>query len=142
MQIFPEHGVERIQIKLDQFCQETGNIIRFANFPIVWVSKVQTEIALSTTEAEYISLSKSMRNLIPLRHIMLEVSSIFWIKCDSCNSYTTTFEYNNGEIQLTKEPKQRPQTKHLSIKWNNFIEHINRDTSKIGYIETNEKKAT
>ena len=48
----------------------TGYIIKFANCPIVWVSKMQIEIALSTTEAEYISLSQSMRDLIPLRHIM------------------------------------------------------------------------
>ena len=41
-------------------------------------------------------------NLIPLRHIMLEVSSVFWMKCDSYNSYTTTFEDNTGEIDLEK----------------------------------------
>ena len=60
---------------------------------------MQTEIALLTTEAEYISLSQSMRDLIPLRHIMLEVSSVFGIRCDSCHSYTTTFEYKKGAIE-------------------------------------------
>ena len=40
---------------------------------------------------EYISLIQSMIDFIPLRHIMLEVSSVFGMKCDSCNSYTTTF---------------------------------------------------
>ena len=50
-----------------------------------------------------------MRHLIPLRHIMLEVSSAFGMKCDSCNSYTTTFEYNKVAIELEKEPKYRPQ---------------------------------
>ena len=49
-----------------------------------------------------------MRYFIPLRHIMLEVSSIFGMKCDSCNSYTTTFEDNKGAIELAKEPKYRP----------------------------------
>ena len=34
----------------------TGYIIKFANCPIVWVIKMLTEIALSTTEDEYISL--------------------------------------------------------------------------------------
>ena len=54
---------------------------------------------------EYISLTQILRYLIPLRHIMLEVSSLFGMKCDSCNSYTTTFEDNKGEIELAKEPK-------------------------------------
>ena len=60
---------------------------------------MQTEIDLSTTEAEYVSMSQSMRDLIPLRHIMLEVSSVFGMKCDSCNSYTTTFKENKGAIE-------------------------------------------
>ena len=59
------------------------------------------------------------------------------MKSDSCNLYTTTFKDNKGSIELAKEPKYRPQTKHLDIKWNHFKEHIKRGTSKIVYIETN-----
>ena len=79
-----------------------------------------------------------MRDLIPFRHIMLEVSSICGMKCDSCNSYNTTFEDNIGEIELLKEPKYRPQKKHISIKRNHFREHINRVTPKMLNIKTNE----
>ena len=61
----------------------TGYIIKFANCPIVWVIKMLTEIALSTTETGYISLIQSMRDLIPLINIMLEVSSVFGMKFDS-----------------------------------------------------------
>ena len=76
----------------------TGYIIKFENCPIVWVSKMQTEIALLTTKDEYISLSQSMIYLIPLRNIMVEVSSVLGMKCDLCNSYTTTLEDNKGAI--------------------------------------------
>ena len=86
----------------------TGYINKLSNCPIFWVSRMQREIALSTTEAEYISLSQSMRYLIPLRHIILDVSSVFGMKCDLCNSYPTTFEDNKGAIELAKEPKYRP----------------------------------
>jgi hypothetical protein len=44
----------------------TGYVIMYANCPIHWVSRLQTEIALSTTEAEYIALSQALRNVIPL----------------------------------------------------------------------------
>ena len=108
----------------------TGYIIKFENCPIVWVGKMKTEIALSTTESEYIIMSQSMIDLIPLRHIMLENSIVFGIKCDSCNSYTTNFEDNKGAIELAKEPKYRPRTKHISIKWDHFREHIKWGTSK------------
>jgi hypothetical protein len=33
----------------------TGYVIMFANCPLLWASKLQTEVALSTTEAEYIT---------------------------------------------------------------------------------------
>ena len=115
----------------------TGYIIKVVDYPIVWVSKMQTEIALSETEAEYISLGQSMRDLIPLRHIMLDVSSVFGTKYGSCNLYTTTFEDNKGVIELVREPNYRPQTKHISVKWHNFREYTRRINSKIFYIETN-----
>ena len=36
----------------------SGWIVRFAGAPITWASKIQTIMALSTTEAEYIALSR------------------------------------------------------------------------------------
>jgi hypothetical protein len=38
----------------DNVLSRTGFVICYANCPLVWCSKLQTEIALSTTEAEYI----------------------------------------------------------------------------------------
>ena len=44
----------------------TGFVIMYANCPIHWASRLQTEIALSTAEAEYIALSSALREVIPL----------------------------------------------------------------------------
>jgi hypothetical protein len=44
----------------------TGYVMTLGGCPIQWNSKLQTEIALSTMEAEYIALSQAMRKLIPL----------------------------------------------------------------------------
>ena len=41
--------------------------------PVLWVSKLQTEIALSTTEAEYVALSQSMRDLLPMKSLLSEL---------------------------------------------------------------------
>ena len=38
-----------------------------ATCPIHWVLKLQVEVTVSTMEAEYISLSTTMCNLIPLQ---------------------------------------------------------------------------
>ncbi len=39
---------------------QSGWIIFYANCPIIWASKLQTQVALSTTEAECISMSQSL----------------------------------------------------------------------------------
>ncbi len=44
----------------DNVLSQTGYSIMYANCPILWVSCFQTEIALSTAEAEYIALSKEL----------------------------------------------------------------------------------
>jgi hypothetical protein len=45
----------------------TGFIIVLAGVPIHWSSKLQTEIELRSTEAEYIALSQCCRSLLPMR---------------------------------------------------------------------------
>ena len=49
----------------DNVLSRTGMVIMYANCPIFWRSHLQTEIALSTAEAEYIALSTAMRQVIP-----------------------------------------------------------------------------
>ena len=43
----------------------SGSIVCFAGASTPWTSKMQTITALSTTEAEYITLSTSLREVIP-----------------------------------------------------------------------------
>ncbi len=53
----------------------TGYGITYAGSPLVWASKLQTEIVLSSTEAEYIILSTAVREVIPLLELAKEVAS-------------------------------------------------------------------
>jgi hypothetical protein len=52
----------------------TGYIITFANCPLVWASKLQTKIALSTTEAESFALSTATREFLPMLTLAKEAS--------------------------------------------------------------------
>ena len=56
----------------DNVYSRTGFVIRYAGCPIFWQSKLQTEIALSTAEAEYIALSP-----FPVMNLMKEINVIF-----------------------------------------------------------------
>ena len=48
-------------------------VVTFANCPLLWVSKLQTEIALSNLNFEYVVLSHSVRALLPLKSLIKEV---------------------------------------------------------------------
>ena len=51
----------------------TGILLIFGTVPILWSSKLQTEIALSTLEAEYIALSQGMWELVSSHCLLLEI---------------------------------------------------------------------
>ena len=49
----------------------------YANCRIFWRSILQTGIAFSTAEAEYIALSTALRQVIPLMKMMKEIHAVF-----------------------------------------------------------------
>ena len=51
----------------------TGWVVTFGGIPVTWSSKLQSEIALSTMEAEYIALSTGMRELVGSRKLVGEI---------------------------------------------------------------------
>ena len=42
-------------------------------YPFSWSSKLQTQIAFSTMESEYVALSQAMRELIACREILKDI---------------------------------------------------------------------
>ena len=51
----------------------TGYVLTFVGCPILWVSKLQTKVALSTLHAEYVALSQSLRDLLSTKDLITEV---------------------------------------------------------------------
>jgi hypothetical protein len=54
----------------------TGYIIMYANCPVLWASKLQSDIALSSTESEYLAISTAIREVIQLIELLKELD--FW----------------------------------------------------------------
>ena len=113
----------------------------FANCPVLWTSKLQSEIALSTTEAEYIALSQAMRDIIPMRTLLTELSNVCGIKIGGITAHSTVFEDNKGCVELVNAPKMRPRTKHIAIKYHHFREHVRKGLIRVKWIDTNEQIA-
>jgi hypothetical protein len=120
----------------DSVKSRTGYLITFAGCPILWSSKLQSEIALSTTEAEYIALSQAMRDLIPMRTIMHEMSTVFGYTVQQAITHSTVFEDNKGCVDLIAAPTMRPRSRHISIKYHHFREHVRKGLIRIRWIST------
>jgi hypothetical protein len=71
-------GLYKVEDSQDPICvkSRTGFVITLGGAPVVWVSKLQTEIALSTLESEYIALSYAMRTLLPMRLLIEELADV------------------------------------------------------------------
>jgi hypothetical protein len=68
--------------KEDPHCihSQSGYVICLANCPVLWKSKMQTEIALLTMEAEYVALSMSCHGLFPLIDITNELCAALQVE--------------------------------------------------------------
>ena len=119
----------------------TRYIIKYSNFLILWASKLQSEIYLSITEAEYIALSQAMREIIPMVEHLEQLEKTLNIESKLPSVKCKVFEDNNGAIELSKAPKILPRTKHIALKYHHFREHVQKDLFEINPIETLEQVA-
>ena len=120
-------GLWNVESDQDPVCvkSRTGYVIMFASCPVTWVSKLQSEISLSTLEAEYIALSQAMRDFLPMRELLKEISSKTNLTANDIGTmHSTVFEDNNGALGLATSPRITPRTKHIAIKYHFFRDKI------------------
>jgi hypothetical protein len=93
---------------------------------------MQTQVALSTTEAEYIAMSQSLRDLLPIMFLVQEISEKgFQVICTKPYIYCKVFEDNSGALELAQLPKLYPCTKHINVCYHLFRKHVRNRLIKI-----------
>jgi len=128
----------------DNSLSRTGYVLLYCGCPISWVSKLQTEIALSTTEAEYQALSTCMRDVLPLRTLIQELATHSFIddmKLQNSHIFSghlqsTIYEDNKSCLTLATSDTFRARTKYLSIKYHHFRDHVLNGTIKVQHIDS------
>ena len=117
-------------------------MIFYDGCPIVWASKLRSQVALSTTEAEYISLSMSFRDILPIMFLRDKMRDKgFQVICTAPHVYCKVFEDNSGALELARLPKLRPCTKHINVCYHHFLELVRSRKVKIIPIGTKEQTA-
>ena len=95
----------------------------------VLVSKKQTTISLSSTEAEYIAVGSCCAQVLwmkqQLHDLGIDLKEIP-IMCD-----------NTSTISLAKNPVQHSRTKHIDVRHHFIRDHVQRKDIKVEFIPTN-----
>ena len=120
----------------------SGYVILFMNCILLFSSKFQTLVTLSTTEAEYVALSESLRETIPVMNLIEEIKLIdigsyrnkSEVKC-------TAFEDNSGALELAMVPKIRLCTRHINNKYHHFRLYVRDGMITVKGIGTKEQIA-
>ncbi|GJZ70956.1 retrovirus-related pol polyprotein from transposon TNT 1-94, partial [Tanacetum coccineum] len=88
-----------------------------------WFSKKQTALAISTTEAEYISTGKACQQALWMKQALIDYDvrlDDVPIMCD-----------NKGMIDLSKNPVQHSRTKHIDIRHHFLCDNVQKGHTSI-----------
>ena len=72
----------------------------YANCPIVWLIRIQTEIALSTVEAYCIDLSQAMRDVLPFVSLMKDIELVLKLQ-ETPGQYCAVFSKIQSQFKKT-----------------------------------------
>ncbi|GJX27233.1 retrovirus-related pol polyprotein from transposon TNT 1-94 [Tanacetum coccineum] len=110
-------------------CKSTSGGLQFLGEKLVsWSSKKQDCTAMSTTEAEYVSLSACCAQVIWMRTQLLDYGYKYnriLMYCDS-----------KSAIAISCNPVQHSKTKHIDIQYHFIKEHVEKGTVELYFIDT------
>ena len=109
----------------------TGNVFLLADGPISWMSKKQTIVALSTSEAEYVSVSAATQEVVWLRRLLEDLQAL-------PVGPTVIMEDNQGAIAIARHPILHARTKHIDIRYHYVHEALQEGIITLSYCLTDE----
>ena len=107
---------------LDKRRSTTGYVFTLTRAPVCWRCTLQSTVALSTTEAEYMAVTEAVKEAIWLRGLLEELGisqRSVTIHCDSMSA-----------IYLAKNQVFHARTKHIDVRY-----HFVRDVLEDGDVE-------
>ena len=103
----------------------TGYIFKLCNAAVSWKSQLQTTVALSTAEAEYMALCAAVQEALFLRRMLSEMGFVQ-------REPTVILEDNQSCIALANNNMTHGRSKHIDIRY-----HFTRECVESGQIVLN-----
>jgi hypothetical protein len=120
----------------------TGYIILAFNCPVMWRSRIQTLVAASTMEAEYVALSTACKDFFPVIDLVKALSGAVGLSKESTSNLNgKIFEDNVGALTLAKlEPaRMTPRSKHFCIHYHWFRTRVSDPANNITLVKVDSR---
>ncbi len=111
----------------------TGYVFTLCGTPVVWNSRLQPTVALSTCEAEYMALADAVKELLWLRQILSDLG----IPTEGIPLHVD----NRGAAQLAENEVINARTKHIDIRHHFLRQHVKIGTCRLVHIATADNPA-
>ncbi|KAG8498673.1 hypothetical protein CXB51_004985 [Gossypium anomalum] len=118
---------------LDRRRSLTGYVFTIGGCAISWKATLQTTVALSTTEAEYMAITEACKEAIWLKGLFSELNEDLQISTVFCDSQSAIF--------LTKDLMFHERTKHIDVRYHFVRDIIARGDIVVSKISTHENPA-
>lgn len=107
-----------------------------AGGPIIWRSKKQASVALSTMEAEYAALPEVSKEVIYLKRLLNYIGFEKYVQ-----SPTQIYCDNQSAIELSKNAVLHKRSKHIDISFHFIRELVEKKEPKVTYLRTDQMLA-
>jgi hypothetical protein len=111
-----------------------GYLVTLGSAAVSWSSKLQSVVALSTTEAEYIAAVEAGKEIMWMRNILSELG----YKIESPSDLKMD---NQSAISVSKNPEHHGRMKHLDLRWYWLRDVVDAKQIAPDYIPTSEMVA-
>ena len=123
----------------------TGFVIQITGCPLLWASRLQQEIALSTMQAEYTAMSMAMRDLLPFQRLAFDVCRATGLDKTTVSTIHSTVWEDDGALTLAKLPinhvTPRSSNQHYAVKLHWFRSQLWSGAIGIKRVATDEQLA-
>ena len=82
-----------------------------------------------------------MRDVIPFVNLLSELQTFYAAETSKPQVLCKLFEDNNGALLMAKEPKYRPRTKHIALKYPHVRSFVKSGKIQLLPIDTQEQVA-
>jgi hypothetical protein len=121
---------------LDTRRSTTGYVFKTFGSVVAWKSRRQATVALSTTEAEYMSSADCARQAIWLQ-LWLQGAGL----TNNTNHQVPILNDNAGAIALSKNPVHHERSKHIGMRHHFLREKIEDGTISLDHVRSEENLA-